>query len=318
MSELKAVVSVCMITYNHENYIKQAIEGVLMQQTSFPIELIIGEDCSTDNTRKICIEYQAKYPDIVRLILPEKNLGIKRNFIETMQAAKGNFIALCEGDDYWTDALKLQKQVDFLEANSEYSLCCHRYKIYDEVSKQWDVDYGDELFKSSKEGITFNNSLNLKTWLTKSMTLMFRRDRLDNDKLKQYKLTRDAHLNYELLKEGKGYCANWDAAVYRKHDGGIFSKTSDISKKRTEYIINRELSTINYYDIVLKENFRSISSYFFDTIRIRFMNKKYSKTLFNDLFLYLKDEYNQNGSKASLYCIKKVVLSIWKSFNVSK
>ena len=107
-------VSVLMITYNHENFIREAIEGVLMQKTDFPIELIIGEDCSTDGTRKIVMEYASKYPDIIRPLLPDSNLGMMKNFIETMQAATGKYIALCEGDDYWTDPYKLQKQVDIL------------------------------------------------------------------------------------------------------------------------------------------------------------------------------------------------------------
>jgi len=121
MTEEKITVSVCMITYNHEPYIRQAIEGVLMQKCNFPIELIIGEDCSTDNTRHICNEYTAKYPEI-NLLPSEINLGVILNFFKTLQASTGKYIAICEGDDYWTDPYKLQKQVDFLEANTEYGL----------------------------------------------------------------------------------------------------------------------------------------------------------------------------------------------------
>ena len=101
--EFSPLVSICVITYNQEKYIAQAIDGVLMQQTDFPIELIIGEDCSPDNTRKICLDYKNKYPDKIKLLLPDKNKGSMRNFIDTMQAANGKYIALCEGDDYWTD-----------------------------------------------------------------------------------------------------------------------------------------------------------------------------------------------------------------------
>jgi glycosyltransferase involved in cell wall biosynthesis len=124
------VVSVCMITYNHEPFIAEAIEGVLMQKANFTIELIIGEDCSTDKTREICKEYQQKYPEIIKLQLPDKNKGMMRNFIENIQAAKGKYIALCEGDDYWTDPLKLQKQVDFLEVNPDYALIHTNYKSF--------------------------------------------------------------------------------------------------------------------------------------------------------------------------------------------
>jgi glycosyltransferase involved in cell wall biosynthesis len=112
-----------MITYNHKNYISQAIEGVLMQKASFPFELVIGEDCSTDNTRSTCIEYQNRFPDIIKIRLSDKNQGMIKNFIETMRVCQGKYIAICEGDDYWTDTCKLQKQVDFFESNPQYGLC---------------------------------------------------------------------------------------------------------------------------------------------------------------------------------------------------
>ena len=123
------IVSVCMITYNHELYINQAIEGIMVQKTNFQIELVIGEDCSTDNTRKICLEYKEKYPDKINLLLPVKNLGMIPNFVNTLNACTGKYIAICEGDDYWTDPLKLQKQVDFLEENEDFSVCFHAVKI---------------------------------------------------------------------------------------------------------------------------------------------------------------------------------------------
>ena len=135
------LVSVCMITYNQEKFIAEAIEGVLMQQTNFPIELVIGEDCSTDHTRDICLEYKAKYPDMIKLLLPENNLGMMRNFITTFEACTGKYIALCEGDDYWTDPYKLQKQVDFLEANKDFSICFHPVKIKNEKENKIVDDY---------------------------------------------------------------------------------------------------------------------------------------------------------------------------------
>lgn len=130
------IVSVLMITYNHENFIREAIDGVLMQKTDFPIELIIGEDCSTDSTRKIVVEYAEKHPDIIRPLLPESNLGMMKNFNKTMEAAKGKYIALCEGDDYWTDPLKLQKQVEFLEENEEYGMIHTNYAYFFEKTKK--------------------------------------------------------------------------------------------------------------------------------------------------------------------------------------
>ena len=123
------VVSVNMITYNHEPYIRQAIEGVMMQKTDFEFELVIGEDCSQDKTREICFEFQKKYPDKIRVLWWHENVSkFGGNGRRTRAHCRGEFIALCEGDDYWTDPLKLQKQVDFLEENEEYIVCFHRCK----------------------------------------------------------------------------------------------------------------------------------------------------------------------------------------------
>lgn len=121
MSE-KPLVSVLIITYNHEKYIEQAIQGALDQVTNFPFEIVIGEDASTDLTRGICKQFIAKYPDRIRLLLNSQNLGPKSNFIKTLQACHGKYIALCEGDDYWDIKDKLQFQFDFLENNPDYVL----------------------------------------------------------------------------------------------------------------------------------------------------------------------------------------------------
>jgi len=123
-------VSVAMITYNHEDYIGQAIEHVAKQETSFPIELIIGEDCSTDGTRQVVFEYQKKYPKLIRIITSEENVGARRNVLRTEAACRGKYVAFCEGDDYWHDPRKLQIQVDFLESNPEYGLICSDARSY--------------------------------------------------------------------------------------------------------------------------------------------------------------------------------------------
>jgi len=123
------MVSVLMITYNHELYIAQAIEGVLMQKVDFRIELVIGEDLSKDTTRKICETYAARNPNIIRLLPSERNHGMMPNFLRTIKECHGRYLAMCDGDDYWTDPKKLQKQVDFLESNPDFAICFHKVKI---------------------------------------------------------------------------------------------------------------------------------------------------------------------------------------------
>jgi len=124
------LVSVCMITYNHEPFIRQCIDGVLMQKTNFPFFLVIGEDYSTDNTRGVCEDYFHLYPQQIKLLPSDRNLGIIPNFIRTIEACDSKYIAFCEGDDYWTDPLKLQKQVDFFGRESGFWVGSHKlYKI---------------------------------------------------------------------------------------------------------------------------------------------------------------------------------------------
>jgi glycosyltransferase involved in cell wall biosynthesis len=153
----KPLVSVDMITYKHEAYIKQAIEGVLMQETNFEYDLIIADDCSPDNTEAIVRNIIATHPkgQLIKYFRHEKNIGMNANGSFAADQCKGKYIAVCEGDDYWTDPLKLQKQVDFLETNQDYSMCFHHSKVLNSVENYFfqlknieDREYSiDEIFE---------------------------------------------------------------------------------------------------------------------------------------------------------------------------
>ncbi|ARV06776.1 hypothetical protein BTO04_08795 [Polaribacter sp. SA4-10] len=135
------LLSVCLITYNHVNYIQQAIEGVLMQEVDFAWELVIADDFSTDGTREVLLEYQDKYPDFIKLILQERNVGVTINGIDLLTYPEAKYIAYFDGDDYWTDPFKLQKQVDFLERNADFVICFHPVKIWNENDQKLEDDY---------------------------------------------------------------------------------------------------------------------------------------------------------------------------------
>ena len=129
------LVTVCLITYNHAPFVAQAIDGILRQRVGFPWELVIADDCSTDGTREILLEYQRTHPELIRLILQPTNVGAARNWHELLGAPRGRYIAYCEGDDYWTDEFKLQKQIDFLEQHSDYVLCFSKGIIENQLLK---------------------------------------------------------------------------------------------------------------------------------------------------------------------------------------
>ncbi len=127
--------SIICDTYNHEKYIAQCLDGILMQKVNFTFEVLIHDDASVDNTANIIKEYELKYPDTVKPIYQSENQyykGASAYIWQTYQfpRAKGKYVAMCEGDDYWTDPYKLQKQVDFLEKNEEYSICFHKVKVW--------------------------------------------------------------------------------------------------------------------------------------------------------------------------------------------
>lgn len=153
--------SVLFITYNHEEYLRQSLDGILMQECDFDYEIVVGEDCSTDNTREILKEYANKYPDKFVLLFREKNFGRPTmNVYDTGMHCRGDYIAFLEGDDYWTDKNKLQKQVDFLEQHQEYMACTHTCEVVDKYGNPesdveavnlytWDGDYTFEDYKTS-------------------------------------------------------------------------------------------------------------------------------------------------------------------------
>ena len=135
-------VSVCIITYNHERFIAQAVEGAMMQETTFDFEVVVGEDCSTDGTRSVLLDLQRKYPDRLRLLLRDPNIGMLRNFVSTFEACRGQYVALLEGDDYWTAPEKLQVQADLLDANPEHAACAHNAMVYVESEQRTTCIYG--------------------------------------------------------------------------------------------------------------------------------------------------------------------------------
>lgn len=167
INKVQPLVSVSVPTYQHSRYISECLDGILMQQTSFPIEIIIGEDGSTDGTREICEKYAIKHQDKIRLFNRDRKLSqyvdkeghvTRFNGIWNRMSARGKYIAMCEGDDYWTDPLKLQKQVNILESNPEYGLIHTNFKIVNEANiSEYKLNQGSLNDKNCLESLLLGN-----------------------------------------------------------------------------------------------------------------------------------------------------------------
>lgn len=142
---MDSFVSVVCLTHNHEKYVRDALEGFIRQRTDFPFQVLVHDDASTDGTAAIIREYEQRYPKIIRPIYQKENqyskgVRISKDIIRPL--IKGKYVAVCEGDDYWTDPLKLQKQADFMESHPDYSLCCSLMQWFDETEQKFiDKDY---------------------------------------------------------------------------------------------------------------------------------------------------------------------------------
>jgi len=211
-----------MITYNHEKYIAEAIESVVSQKTTFPFELVIGEDCSTDNTRAICIEYQKKYPDIIRLRLNEANEGMMLNWINNINYGQGEYTALCDGDDYWTDPYKLQKQFDFMEANPDFALCSH--SVYTLM-----CGHLDENIEMERDVLTTEDILR-KDWGLLTASIFFRKSAHKTPGWYYTVKNGDYALQLIVSLSGKIKFMSEYMAVYRQHLGGMSSTLKPLNQ----------------------------------------------------------------------------------------
>ena len=232
------LVSVCVQTYKHVNYIKQCLDGILFQKTNFEFEILLGEDDSNDGTRELCVDYAKRYPDKIRLFLHHRENNIKIggqptgrfNFLYNLHSSKGKYIALCEGDDYWTDPLKLQKQVDFLEGNVEYSLCFHRVQILENgLLKSDDNDVTEKRFNKiiKRNRIGINELIEVGNFIH-TPSVVFRKSSLP--KLMPFELSYSTvgdFFLYILLTNGNQYIKkfNEQMGVYRR-GVGIYSTQS--------------------------------------------------------------------------------------------
>lgn len=221
------LVSICSITYNHSRFIRQCLDSLLMQKTNFLIEIIINDDCSTDGTTEILREYEQKYPDIVFPVYQEKNVysqgvrGLFNRFV--FPKVRGKYVAICEGDDYWIDPYKLQKQVDFLEAHPDYSICYHKVQIVNADASEIKGYYP---FGVPDVAATFSVADMEQSNIIQTNSVMYRW-RFHAEKLLDYVwpgiMPNDWMLHLVHAMVGKVYYMPEVMGAYRHHEGGIWS-----------------------------------------------------------------------------------------------
>lgn len=301
--EYKGLVSVCMITYNHENFIKDAIEGILKQNIKFDLELIIADDKSTDKTQSVvekCIVDNRNSNFEIIYKRHTVNKGMSNNFGWALNQCKGKYIALCEGDDYWTDPYKLQKQVDLLESNEDYVLACHRYNFIDEENQFIKKDPFEDVFIQGKNYV-FDANKYLERFVTQTCTLMFEKKYFDLSWIIKYQYFRDKSLYYEILRTSgrKGVLTSENDAVYRIQDGGVYTSLNNVELKKTHYKVNVEIFIKNRVELKhhsLKKQLKKQNT----------MLLKHAETTKNNKFILnlLKDAYFLNTKKDYYYLLK--------------
>ncbi len=231
------LLTVCLITYNHANYIEEALDSILMQEVDVPWGLVIADDFSTDGTRKILEQYQKKHPKLIKLILQDKNYGPQKNWLDLMAEPKSEYVLYAEGDDYFTDPNKFQKQIDFLEAHKDFAICFHPVRVVYEGIQRPDEIYPSSAHRFDKEVLGLEDILTRNFIQTNSV--MYRwgfNDQDIRDNFPKQIFPGDWYLHILHALNGKiGFIPDV-MAVYRRHtDGAMWGLHTDNDKFMLKY-----------------------------------------------------------------------------------
>lgn len=300
-------VSVLMVTYNHEQYIAQAIESVLMQETNFDYELVIGEDCSIDGTRDIVKEYAVKYPNKIKALFHHKNLGYggKLNLLKTFNICQGKYIAFLEGDDYWTDNSKLQQQVDFLEQNTEYSGSFHDTEIINELNNTLKnnsrnkYDFDNKIDCHIEDTISYRPPFHTSSFLVKHKCLQ--------NLPKQFIEFDSADIALYVIAASYGSLRRIPKVMsaYRRHNGGI----TQTRKQQGVNLYSNRIYTFRCLKTHL--NFNGIGSEYFDNLINKF---KHTLLLKLEQETQSINEFRYNFIMVYRYCGVKITIYVFKNF----
>lgn len=267
-------VSICSITYNQASFVKEALDSFFRQKVDFDFEVVVGDDASTDGTREILLDYQAKYPDKMRLILHNTNVGMIPNFVATIGACKGEYIALCEGDDFWTDDRKLMRQVEFMEKNPDFAICFHRCRIV--FSGMDPIPFPD--YNEHTPPVTTFSDL-IKGNYIHTPTVVFRNHLFTSYPSSFMKLKiGDWPLHLLNASKGKIYFMSEEMAAYRVSNQGFWSVRNQINK--IEYAIRFLTEIQPFFESKYAKEFQSsIGGYARYLLKLYAKSRNYRKLL---------------------------------------
>jgi len=247
-------VSVVTVTYQHERFLAQSLESALMQRTSFPYEIVLSDDCSSDGTRAIAQRYAAEHPESIRLRLPERNLGMTQHTAETISACRGEYIANLEGDDYWTHPEKLQRQADYLDANPDCSWCFTRAIVVNEAGTQMEVAPALRVVQPKYSLADYL----ARRFQPRFCTVMFRRGLFSAFPAWFYEMqTADFPLHVFNTEAGGSIgFIDEEMAAYRVHAGGVWSQgitpgtTPSGSREQLAQLARRYANSVQLYETI--------------------------------------------------------------------
>ncbi|HOL99061.1 MAG TPA: glycosyltransferase [Bacteroidales bacterium] len=300
------LISICCITYNHEKFIAEAIEGFFMQKTNFNYEIIISDDYSTDNTLNIINKYisDPKNNGKIKCFHHPQNIGMIPNFIFALQHCTGKYIALCEGDDFWTDPFKLKKQVDFLENNHDFYAVFHNAIIVDKNSKRIKNFHNKEIDSEH------NFESIIQGWFVPTASIVFRNDAEILQGMKELISKTEIISGDRLLlafigNQGKIKYFSDIMSAYRKHGGGISSCGNHLLIFKSNINFFKELRKYfypKYYNTITNQILRWQGIYSVELYK----NKKYSKYFIElfKTFLYIRT-LNEFKAFIKLYLLQR-------------
>ncbi|MEG0948649.1 MAG: glycosyltransferase [Bacteroidales bacterium] len=322
----KPLVSIICDTFNHSKYIRNCLDGFINQKTSFPFEVLIHDDASTDNTADIIREYADKYPHIIKPIFQSENKyskGVRIWFTYQFPRVNGKYIALCEGDDYWTDSCKLQKQIDFLEANPDYGLCHTKTAVYIQKTNQIGDETWGESIQDAKDLILNGSRIcTLTTCFRTSLAQKFIKE-VQND-TSSWKML-DYPMWIYLNLKSKSHFINCTTSVYRYLQES--ASHSDDTEKNILFAENTGEIKLYFTKKYFDESFHKeiFSNEFYKTVRnmVRYNHMKRLIWFKNEAkYLNLKDIYHLSSvlyfSSKINKSLSRLILSLYRKSNRSK